>query len=69
MPFRCACCDQATLEGPPGTTWDICPVCGWQDDPVDNEDTDVLGPNHVRLSVARENFRSYGHSDPKRGRT
>jgi Cysteine-rich CPCC len=49
-----------TLSEPTGESWDICPVCGWQDDPVDNDDTDVLGPNEVKLSVARKNFAQFG---------
>ena len=55
-----------TLPGPTGTTDEICPVCKWQDDAVDNQDTDVLGPNHVTLSVARENYARFGTSDPGR---
>jgi hypothetical protein len=65
MRYACVCCGSLTLEGPPGTTNDICPVCEWEDDSVDNQDTDVLGPNRVRLSVARENFARYGTSDPQ----
>jgi hypothetical protein len=38
-------------------------VCFWQDDFVDNHDTDVIGPNSVRLSVARANFAQWGASE------
>jgi hypothetical protein len=64
--FPCACCGSLTLSGLTGTTDEICAACGWQDDDVDNQDTEVLGPNHVRLSVARENFARFGMSDPAR---
>lgn len=66
MAYPCACCESLTLPGPPGTTDEICSVCKWQDDFVDNQDTGVLGPNHVRLSVARENYARFGTSDPGR---
>jgi Cysteine-rich CPCC len=63
MSYACACCGFLTLPEPAGESWEICPVCGWQDDPVDNEDTDVLGPNRVKLSVARENFARFGAAE------
>ena len=44
-------------------TDEICPVCFWQDDFVDNQDTDVLGPNRVTLSVARSTFSRWGASE------
>jgi Cysteine-rich CPCC len=59
MAFPCPCCGFRTLPGPSPSD-EICKVCFWQDDFVDNHDTDVLGPNHVTLSVARENFRLFG---------
>jgi hypothetical protein len=40
-------------------------VCFWQDDFVDNHDTEVLGPNRVTLSVARENFARWGASEER----
>jgi hypothetical protein len=60
--YPCPCCGYLTLPAPPGSD-EICPVCFWQDDLVDNEDTDVLGPNKVRLSVARKNFADFGASE------
>jgi hypothetical protein len=65
VPYPCVCCGSPTLPGGPGTTDEICPVCQWQDDYVDNQDTNVLGPNRVRLSVARANFARIGISDPR----
>jgi len=63
--FACVCCGSLTLPGRAGTTHEICPVCLWQDDAEDNQDTVVLGPNRVRLSVARLNFTRIGTSDPR----
>ena len=62
MPFSCPCCGYKTLPGPSPTD-EICEVCFWQDDFVDNHDTDVLGPNRVTLSEARANFARLGASD------
>ena len=61
-PFPCACCGYRTLPGPSPSD-EICPVCFWQDDIVNNRDTEVLGPNHVTLSQARANFAEFGASE------
>jgi hypothetical protein len=57
--YPCACCGYKTLPGPSPTD-EICEVCFWQDDFVDNHDTEVFGPNSVPLSVARANFERFG---------
>jgi hypothetical protein len=57
--FPCACCGYRTLPAESPSD-EICPVCWWQDDVVANHDTEVLGPNPVTLSQARENFARYG---------
>ena len=64
MSFPCACCGYRTLPSPSPSD-EICPVCFWQDDFVDNQDTDVLGPNRVTLSVARGNFERFGASEER----
>lgn len=54
---NCPCCQQATLEEPAGS-YEICPVCGWEDDPVQAEDPDYAGgANHESLRQAREMYR------------
>jgi hypothetical protein len=60
MTWPCVCCGYFTLSEPTGESDDICQVCYWQDDSVDNRDTEVLGPNRVRLSVARANYERFG---------
>ena len=57
--YPCPCCGYRTLPAPSPSD-EICEVCFWQDDFVDNHDDDVLGPNSVRLSVARANYARFG---------
>jgi Cysteine-rich CPCC len=64
VPFPCPCCGYETLPGPSPTD-EICEVCLWQDDFVDNHDTHVLGPNSVTLSEARVNFVRCGASEQR----
>jgi cysteine-rich CPCC protein len=64
MSFACPCCGFRTLPNPSPSD-EICPVCFWQDDFVDNQDTEVLGPNRVTLSVARSNFARFGASEER----
>ncbi|MDR1295487.1 MAG: hypothetical protein LBK59_11170 [Bifidobacteriaceae bacterium] len=37
----CACCGFPTL--PPGSIYEICALCGWQDDGIQNDDPDLAG--------------------------
>ena len=59
--YACPCCGYLTLpEEPPGT-FDICPVCGWQDDLVQYEDPDYQGgANLVSLNEAKRNYSEFG---------
>jgi hypothetical protein len=57
---RCACCGCYTLEEPEGG-YEICPVCFWEDDAVQNNDPEFSGgANKVCLREAQENFENYG---------
>ena len=57
--FRCPCCGYYTL--PDKGEYDICPVCFWEDDPVQEEDPDYEGgANELSLNECRENYRLYG---------
>jgi hypothetical protein len=59
--FPCPCCGYLTMgEEPPGT-FEICPVCFWEDDNVQFEDPNYAGgANSVSLNQARENFKLFG---------
>ncbi len=63
--FICQCCGYRTLlsEG----HYEICDVCGWEDDRCDfgrrDGDLDIKsGPNRISLREARANFRRLGRA-------
>ena len=61
--FQCPCCGYKTLREEPPGTYDICPVCRWEDDPIQFADPSYRGgANSESLTEARENFRSFGAS-------
>ena len=66
MKFACPCCRLLTLSEQPPGTFAICPVCYWEDDPVQFEDLNFKGgANRVSLCQAKENFRRIGASSRK----
>lgn len=59
--FVCPCCGRKALDEKPPGTFDICPVCFWEDDDVQFDDPDYVGgANAVSLNVARENYKKFG---------
>jgi hypothetical protein len=56
MEFKeCVCCGQKTLEIK--SRYDICEVCGWEDDPIQNDDPDYVGgANSISLNMAKDAF-------------
>ena len=52
--YKCPCCGNDTLmEEPPGT-FEICPLCHWEDDNVQFDDPDYAGgANLLSLNAAR----------------
>jgi hypothetical protein len=58
--YPCPCCGYLTIEGMPPGTFEICPVCFWEDDNVQFEDIDFEGgANKESLRQARMNFKKY----------
>ena len=59
--YTCPCCGYKTLGEPPPGTFDICPICFWEDDSVQFEDPDFGGGANVpSLRQAQENFQRFG---------
>lgn len=58
----CACCGYLTMLVPPGDgSYEICPVCFWEDDGVQWRDPDYAGgANKPSLREARRNFEECG---------
>ena len=60
-PYPCPCCGFVTL--PERGSYDLCPVCFWEDDGQDDHDADQVrgGPNYsLSLTEARRNFARTG---------
>ena len=64
--FRCPCCGFYTLPERAEGNYNICPVCFWEDDRIQQEDDDLEGgANKVSLKQARLNYREFGASDER----
>ncbi len=58
--FRCPCCGQPTLSEQPPGTYEVCQVCGWEDDDVQYQDPDFSGgANFLSLNQARKCFKEH----------
>lgn len=59
--FACPCCGYKTFYSEPDGSFDICPVCFWEDDIVQQNDPDFdIGANHISLRQAQRNFLEFG---------
>jgi hypothetical protein len=62
--FPCACCGYFTLPEAPSGTYFICPVCFWEDDPLQFDDSAYEGgANVISLDEARRNYAEFGASE------
>ena len=58
---RCPCCGYLTIDDSDEVIVDICEVCYWQYDVTAQKFPEIsIGPNHVSLNKARENYRLFG---------
>jgi len=61
--YPCPCCEFVTLTSEPPGTYELCPVCFWEDDGVQFNDPNYAGgANRESLNQARANFREFGAS-------
>ena len=61
--YKCPCCGYYTLSEKAGGTFEICPVCFWEDDRIQLEHPDLAGgANGISLNEARDQFRLCGAS-------
>lgn len=59
--YNCPCCGNRTLDGRPPGTYEICPVCYWEDDKIQYDDPDYEGgANNISLNKARVNYKKMG---------
>ena len=66
MKYKCPCCGHYTFIEPTGNTYDICPVCFWEDDGWQQDNPDEAGgANAVSLNQARINYQKFGACTPK----
>ncbi|MGT0193850.1 CPCC family cysteine-rich protein [Burkholderia pyrrocinia] len=55
-PIPCPCCGMPTLSESGG--YEICPICNWEDDPVQSSDVSFEGgANELSLAQARAKWR------------
>lgn len=60
----CIVCGALTIEVP--GSYEICPNCYWEDDPVQAESPNSpTGSNHLSLNEARNNYRRFGVVEEK----
>ncbi|HBR30481.1 MAG TPA: hydrolase [Clostridiales bacterium] len=61
MKYKCFCCGFRTLEhNPEDPTLEICPVCFWGNDPLQNEKPDYLGgANDLSLNQSKINYQRF----------
>lgn len=62
----CPCCGFATLTDSIDWSYEICPLCFWENDPVQRGDASYIGgDNSISLLQARENFIRFGACRPQ----
>jgi hypothetical protein len=66
MKYTCPCCGYKTLDEEPPGTFDICPICYWEDDNIQFADPDyAAGANKISLRQAQKNYFSFGAAEKR----
>ncbi|WP_151638232.1 CPCC family cysteine-rich protein [Noviherbaspirillum aerium] len=53
--YPCPCCGESTIDEP--GSYEICDVCGWEDDPIQSSDPYLAGgANQESLDTSRKNW-------------
>ena len=61
MSYKCVCCGYYTLKHNNELEHEICPVCFWENDSIQNSQPDYSGgANKISLNEAKENYKVYG---------
>lgn len=59
--YPCPCCRNYTLSEKAGGTYLICPVCFWEDDPLQFHNRELRGgANPISLKEAQKNYEEFG---------
>ena len=59
--YPCPCCGFLTLSEPGTGSFEICEVCGWEDDDLQAKNPQFSGgANPMSLKEAKKNFASFG---------
>ncbi len=59
--YKCPCCGNYTFKNRLNGTYDICPVCFWEDAIYDYHNPDrICSCNKVSINEAKENFKRFG---------
>ncbi len=62
--YPCPCCGELTMHEQRRGSFEICPICNWEDDKLQwRYEDETKGANRVSLRQARENYKKYGTSD------
>ena len=62
--FACPCCGYKTFDSKPDGSYNICPICFWEDDAIQLNDPDYEGgANPMSLRQAQLNFLDFGACD------
>ena len=58
--YTCPCCGYRTRDEKEYGSYNICPICFWEDDATQVENPNIIGANKVTLKQAQKNFIEFG---------